>query len=98
MYDAWFCYSPVKNNIQEAQKCIDKNTSSFGAAEAEFNFFNWTNKMMKIAGVHGFEGYSKTFRAKDFSIGPKVILDPKFFLILEDIRQNLGRGLVKFSC
>ena len=98
MYDAWFCYSPVKNNIQDAQKCIDKNTSSFGAAEAEFNFFNWTNEMMKIAGVHGFEGYSKTFRAKDYSIGPKVILDPKCFLTLEDIRQNLGRGLVKFSC
>ena len=72
-----------KNNIQDAQKCIDKNTSSFGAAEAEFNFFNWTNKMMKIAGVHGFEGYSKTFRAKDYSFGPKVILDPKCFLTLE---------------
>jgi len=63
MYEAWYCYSPVKNNIHDAQKYIDKNTSSFGAAEGEFNFFNWTNKMLKIAGVQGFEEYSRTFKS-----------------------------------
>ena len=41
--------------MADAQKCIEKDMPSYGAAEGEFNFFNWTNKMLKIAGVDGFE-------------------------------------------
>ena len=40
----------------------------------------------------------KKFLRLKISFGSKVILDPSCFLTLEDIRKNLGRGLVKFSC
>ena len=98
MYEAWYCYSPVKNNIQDAQKCIIKNTSSFGAAEAEFNFFNCTNKLLQIATIHGFESYKKSLNPNNYTFGPKIILDPKYFLTLQDIRQNLSANHVKFTC
>lgn len=51
MYDAWYCNSPAKNNIKDAADLISKGIPSFGAAEAEWQFYNWTNQMLKIAGV-----------------------------------------------
>ena len=51
IYEDWYCYSPVKNSLQDATTCLEKGLPSYGAAEAEFNFYNWTNKMFRLAGV-----------------------------------------------
>jgi len=51
MYETWYCFSPLKNNINDAGACVAKGIPSYGAAEAEFNFYNWTNRMLKLAGV-----------------------------------------------
>ena len=51
MYDTWFCFSPAKNNVTDAKNCHTKGLPSFGAAQAEFDFYNWTNKMLKLVGV-----------------------------------------------
>ena len=51
MYETWYCFSPAKNNVNDALNCSNKGLPSFGAAQAEFDFYNWTNKMLKVAGV-----------------------------------------------
>lgn len=51
MYETWFCFSPAKNNINDAAGLITKGVPSYGAAEAEWNFFNWSNKMLSMVGV-----------------------------------------------
>lgn len=51
MYETWFCFSPAKNNVNDALVCHNKGLPSFGAASAEYDFYNWTNKMLRIAGV-----------------------------------------------
>lgn len=51
MYEAWFCFSPCKNNVSDAAACFKKGLPSFGAAQAEHDFYNWTNKMLKLIGV-----------------------------------------------
>ena len=51
MYETWFCFSPAKNNITDAAACVSSGIPSYGAAEAEYNFFNWTNKVLALAGV-----------------------------------------------
>lgn len=51
MYDAWYCFSAAKNNIKDAAACVAQGIPSYGAAEAEWSFYNWTNKMLTIAGV-----------------------------------------------
>jgi UDP-sugar pyrophosphorylase len=43
MYDDWYCNSPCKNNIKDAADLISKGIPSFSAAEAEWQFYNWTN-------------------------------------------------------
>ena len=51
MYETWYCFSLAKNNIKDATKCVAKDIPSYGAVEAEYNFYEWTNKMLKLAGV-----------------------------------------------
>lgn len=46
MYDTWYCFSPAKNNINDALNCANKGLPSFGAAQAEYDFYSWTNKML----------------------------------------------------
>ena len=72
-YEPWFVFSPAKNNIKDAAAAIEKGIPSYGAAEAEYNFFNWTNKMLELAGV---EIERETEKTNGFAFGPKVLLDP----------------------
>ncbi len=41
MYETWYCFSPAKNNINDALACYNRGLPSFGAAQAEFDFYNW---------------------------------------------------------
>ena len=50
-YDTWFCFSPAKNNTNDALVCHGKGLPSFGAASAEWDFYNWSNKMLTLAGA-----------------------------------------------
>jgi UDP-sugar pyrophosphorylase len=51
MYETWYCFSPAKSNTVDAAALYNKGVPTYGAAEAEFNFYNWTNKMLALAGV-----------------------------------------------
>jgi len=83
MYDTWFCFSPAKNNVNDALACFNKGLPSFGAAQAEFDFYNWTNKMLRIAGVDIPEQTLETDCAGiKFKFGPKILLEPSFSLTL----------------
>lgn len=75
MYDTWYCFSPLKNNVRDAQACIDKGIPSYGAAEAEYNFYQWTNKMLELAGVQIIEPIKKS-RVLQFTFGAKILMDP----------------------
>lgn len=89
-YDVWYCYSPAKNNMADAQKCIEKGIPSSGAAEAEFNFYNWTRKMLDIAGF----SFAESEQANDmnsqmqFPYWPRVFLDPKYAITYQELKKN----------
>lgn len=51
MYDAWYCFSPAKNNCTDAIACYKKGLPSFAAASAEYDMYNWNIKMLELAGV-----------------------------------------------
>jgi len=40
-YEPWFVFSPAKNNVKDALDCFNKGLPSFGAAQAEFDFYTW---------------------------------------------------------
>jgi len=94
MYDTWFCNNPAKTNIKEAREKITQGISSFGAAEAEFLFYDWSNKMLEAAGVT----IERNTEPSDFgfSFGPKVLIDPGFALTLQDLRDRFkGQNVIK---
>ena len=93
MYDTWFCFSPAKNNTNDALACHGRGLPSFGAAQAEFDFYNWTNKMLRIAGVDIPESQVTTDCAGiPMNFGPKILLEPSFALTLKDLRDRFGAG------
>ena len=51
MYEAWYCFSPAKNNCNDAIACFKKGLPSFAAASAEYDMYNWNIKMLELAGV-----------------------------------------------
>lgn len=51
MYETWYCFSPAKSSIEASAALYAKGMPTFGCAEAEYNFYNWTNKMLALAGV-----------------------------------------------
>jgi UDP-sugar pyrophosphorylase len=86
MYDAWYCFSPAKNNINDAAACVKQGIPSYGAAEAEYNFYNWTNKVLTIAGVTIEEQNEKEdFNGMQFAFGPKILMDPRFGITFKEI-------------
>lgn len=87
MYDAWYCFSPAKNNINDAAACVANGIPSYGAAEAEWQFYNWTNQMLRLAGVQIEENLLKTnYNGMNFAYGPKILMDPMFALTFEEIK------------
>lgn len=91
MYETWYCFSPAKNNIKDAAACVAKGIPSYGAAEAEYNFYTWTNKMLQLAGVDVELETAKTdFNGMSFAFGPKVLLDPTFAITFQELKQKMG--------
>jgi len=89
MYDTWYCFSPAKNNITDAAKCVAKGIPSYGAAEAEYNFYEWTNKMLAIAGIEIEKETEKTdYNGMAFAFGPKILLDPTFALTFQELKEK----------
>ena len=98
-YETWYCFSPAKNNVKDALACFQKGLPSFGAAQAEFDFYRWGEKMLEIAGVKiNREDQIKTnCSGIDFEFGPKVLMEPHFALTLQDMRDKVA-GEVEVFC
>lgn len=91
MYETWYCFSPAKNNIKDAAACVAKGIPSYGAAEAEYNFFEWTNKMFELAGVEIERSQNKVdYNGMQFAFGPKVLLDPQCAITFKEIKQRFN--------
>lgn len=90
-YETWYCFSPAKNNVKDAAACVAKGIPSYGAAEAEYNFYEWTNKMLVLAGVDVQRATEKSdFNGMQFAFGPKVLLDPRCALTFSEIKQRFS--------
>jgi UDP-sugar pyrophosphorylase len=96
-YPTWFCFSPAKNNSEDALACFKKEIPSYGAAQAEFDFYNWTNLMLELIGVK----INRATETTDCSgillpFGPKIVLEPSFALTLTELRSRFA-GDCEFS-
>ena len=97
MYEAWYCFAPTKNGIEAANAQAAKGVPAYGAAEAEYNFYNWTNKMLAIAGVQiDYETEQKDYNGAKFAFGPKILMDPTFAITLAEIKEKF-KGTCKIS-
>lgn len=86
MYETWYCFSPAKSNTADAAALFNKGVPTYGAAEAEFNFYNWSNKMLKLAGVDiEYENRKTDYSGVKLAFGPKILIDPMFAITFKEI-------------
>ena len=87
MYETWYINNPAKTNIKDAKVAIAKGIPSYGAMEAEYHFYEWTNRMLEYAGVE-IERNTEKAEFEEFCYGPKILLDAKFALTLDELKEK----------
>jgi UDP-sugar pyrophosphorylase len=86
MYETWYCFSPAKSNTADAAALFNKGVPTYGAAESEFNFYNWSNKMLELAGVDiEYENKKTDYSGVKLAFGPKILIDPMFAITFKEI-------------
>lgn len=97
MYDTWYCYTPAKASMEAAAANFAKGIPTNGAAEAEFNFYNWTNKMLEKVGVEiDYETEKTDFGGVHLAFGPKILMDPMFAISFKELKCKFA-GTNKIS-
>jgi len=80
-YDIWFCFSPAKNNLKDAAICQQKGLPPFSANMAEYDFYEWANKIMELAGTQIERNQiPKDYGGVKVAFGPMVLLHPSYGL------------------
>lgn len=64
----------------------------YGAAEAELNFYRWTNQILTILGWQ-IRYEKKTFNGLSLPHGPKIFVDPHFALTFEQFATKMRQSL-----
>lgn len=89
-YPTWYCFSPAKNNMKDSITCQSKGLPSFGAAQAEYDFYQWHNNVLKLLNVQIEEQTeSSDLNGLSWKFGPKIILDPSFAITIEEIASKI---------
>ena len=89
VYDTWYCFSPVKNNLVDAAACMKRGLPPNSASGAEYDYYNWSNNILEKIGV-------EIERAQDLidysginlAFGPRIHIDPSFGITYNDLRSK----------
>jgi hypothetical protein len=91
MYDTWYCFSPAKNNCNDAIACFKKGLPAFSAASAEYDMYNWNLKMLELSNVKITRSEEvNEFAGVPWKFGPKVFLEPSFALTYRELRERFA--------
>ena len=65
---------------------------SFGAAQGEYDFYNWSTRVLKEAcGVNIEEDTEKVdYAGLKLAFGAKILLDPTFAITIEEFRKKVA--------
>ena len=96
-FETWYCFSPTKNSKEASAAAFAKGLPTYCAAEAEYNFYNWTNRMLSLAGVQvQYEQTQQNFAGVKLAFGPKIVMDPMFAITFKEIQCKFA-GVNKIS-
>uniref|UniRef100_A0A6U6C210 UTP-monosaccharide-1-phosphate uridylyltransferase n=1 Tax=Guillardia theta TaxID=55529 RepID=A0A6U6C210_GUITH len=91
--DRWICFSPVKNNIQDAAAKSEKGLPPESAGTAERDAMALNTRMLQMAGAKIPEvGQAGTYAGIKLDFSPMVVLLPSFGTSLSDIKDRISPG------
>lgn len=90
-YPTWYCFSPAKNNVNDALACHTKGLPSYGAAQAEWDFYNWHTKMIEMVGLQVTRQTQPTnCSGINLNFGPKILFEPAFAITMKELRSRFS--------
>ena len=91
MYDTWYCFSPAKNNCNDAIACYNKGLPAFSAASAEYDMYNWNCKVLELAGAKITRSEeAQVYAGVPWKFGPKIFLEPSFALTFRELKDKFA--------
>ena len=94
MYERWFCFSPCKNNLQEAVDKIKKGLFAESGFSVEQDIFSHNTKILKEMGcIEVLESNTnETVEVLDVKLDfwPKIFINPSFAVTLEELKSKFS--------
>ena len=75
MFPAWICYSPCKNNVQDAAAAVKKGVPGGCAWTAESDQYFAQAEILRHCGCNVEKGESREFLGISACIGPRIVID-----------------------
>lgn len=87
-----WCFSPDKNNLQDAAKKADLGQPPESAASAESDYYYLQRKRLSLAGVRFDQGTEERYGGVPFVENARVILSPQFAVTQDELNQKVAGG------
>ena len=95
----WLCFSPVKNNIQDASAKAVKHIPPECAGTAERDAMSLNTRMLRMAGCDVPEegAFSETYAGVPLSFPPLITLLPAFATCISEVKERVKGAKVRIS-
>ena len=85
---AWLCYSPCKNNAQDAAAMARKGVPGGSAVTAEADQYNANAQLLRIMGCTVGKAQTSHWLGIPASLGPAIVFDPSFAIFPGQTRSS----------
>mmetsp|Transcript_8573 Transcript_8573/g.25264 ORF Transcript_8573/g.25264 Transcript_8573/m.25264 type:complete len:657 (-) Transcript_8573:608-2578(-) len=92
--DRWLCFSPVKNNVEDAAKKAAAGTPPESASTGEADMYNASAEMLRRAGMNVEYGPKAEPLGIPVTLGPQVHLAPSFATTWFELMKKVKGGSI----
>ena len=95
--EAWFSYSPVKNNVQAAAKLAMQGNPDHSATTSEMHVYRANCKMLRKLGADIAPPEEQVFNSIAVQVWPRVLWTPTFAATFKELAEKVNGTALKLS-
>ena len=93
-FDRLFSFSATKNSIEAAVNAVAYGIPPWTAGSNEVDFYRCNQTLLELGGakITGDGPVVQEFADLEYSVGPKIVINPSFAISLTDIKNKVNPG------
>ena len=95
--EAWFSYSPVKNNVQAAAKLAMQGNPDHSATTSEMHVYRANCKMLRKLGADIAPPEEQVYNSIAVQVWPRVLWTPTFAATFKELAEKVNGTALKLS-